>query len=175
MVALISCEEINGMPSSSAIAGACGVPLRRLGLGDIRAQHVLKTNVVRPANFKGKSNARAYGRPVIFGTTRKDDVLSLVRSASLQTEQQCETEAGGIGNDRAFSWRQNWYPIAFIQDVPIGLPYKFMLFDEPMVVFMKEEEDLSPSCFVDRCPHRRAPLSEGALTEDGDVMCAYHG
>ena len=86
-----------------------------------------------------------------------------------------KTEAGGIGNDRAFSWRQNWYPIAFIQDVPIGLPYKFTLFDEPMVVFMKEEEDLSPSCFVDRCPHRRAPLSEGALTEDGDVMCAYHG
>mmetsp|Transcript_21137 Transcript_21137/g.53240 ORF Transcript_21137/g.53240 Transcript_21137/m.53240 type:complete len:501 (-) Transcript_21137:434-1936(-) len=32
-----------------------------------------------------------------------------------------------------------------------------------------------PLCFVDRCPHRRAPLSDGALTEDGTVMCSYHG
>ena len=28
---------------------------------------------------------------------------------------------------------------------------------------------------VDRCPHRAAALSEGLLTPDGLIQCAYHG
>lgn len=65
------------------------------------------------------------------------------------------------------------------QDIPRGLPYKFTLFDEPMVLFLPVEAEggsaEEPLCFVDRCPHRRAPLSDGALTEDGTVMwCAAH-
>jgi phenylpropionate dioxygenase-like ring-hydroxylating dioxygenase large terminal subunit len=28
--------------------------------------------------------------------------------------------------------------------------------------------------FADRCPHRRAPLSAGAV-EDGEIRCGYHG
>jgi nitrite reductase/ring-hydroxylating ferredoxin subunit len=27
----------------------------------------------------------------------------------------------------------------------------------------------------DRCPHRRAPLSLGRITADGDIQCGYHG
>ena len=28
--------------------------------------------------------------------------------------------------------------------------------------------------FADRCPHRLAPLSEGRIEPDGNLMCAYH-
>jgi phenylpropionate dioxygenase-like ring-hydroxylating dioxygenase large terminal subunit len=61
-----------------------------------------------------------------------------------------------------------WRPAA-LQDIPKGLPYKFTLFDEPMVAFLPEDGS-APLCFVDRCPHRRAPLSDGALMEDGTIM-----
>jgi phenylpropionate dioxygenase-like ring-hydroxylating dioxygenase large terminal subunit len=29
--------------------------------------------------------------------------------------------------------------------------------------------------FLDRCPHRGAPLSRGQITEDGCLECPYHG
>ena len=186
-----SAARRNGMASSISPSGACGVPfmrsLDRRRRGDIRGVTVqnVKTELVRhhPTHFKAKSSGSRIivslaSRPaILFGTTSRKDALSVAvrSSAPLQPEPRETEDDRIIGNSRAFNWRQNWYPIAFIQDVPIGLPYKFTLFDEPMVVFMREEGDLSPGCFVDRCPHRRAPLSEGALTEDGDVMCAYHG
>jgi len=88
-----------------------------------------------------------------------------------------DSEASAVAPD--FDWRKQWYPIAFEEDIPRGLPYKFTLFDEPMVLFLPVEAEggsaEEPLCFVDRCPHRRAPLSDGALTEDGTVMCSYHG
>jgi nitrite reductase/ring-hydroxylating ferredoxin subunit len=28
---------------------------------------------------------------------------------------------------------------------------------------------------VDRCPHQKFPLSEGELTRDGAIVCAWHG
>ena len=29
--------------------------------------------------------------------------------------------------------------------------------------------------FVDECPHRRVPLSEGRVEDDGSLLCSYHG
>lgn len=29
--------------------------------------------------------------------------------------------------------------------------------------------------FVDECPHRRVPLSEGRIEDDGSLLCSYHG
>eukprot|EP00951_Prasinocladus_malaysianus_P016866 scaffold132088_cov23-Prasinocladus_malaysianus.AAC.1 len=57
-------------------------------------------------------------------------------------------------------------------DLKVGVPYKFTLFDEPCVLF-KRQEGKEPVCFVDRCPHRMAPLSQGVLMDTGEVMCAY--
>lgn len=76
-----------------------------------------------------------------------------------------EAEAG-------FNWRNCWYPVTFLQDLPKDRPYSFSLYDEPFVLFTNKEGKLS--CVTDRCPHRAARLSDGQII-DGKLECLYHG
>jgi phenylpropionate dioxygenase-like ring-hydroxylating dioxygenase large terminal subunit len=71
-----------------------------------------------------------------------------------------------------FNWRQCWYPVCFLQDLPANRPYSFSLYDEPFVLFRNKDGQLV--CLTDRCPHRAAKLSEGQ-TIDGKIECLYHG
>ena len=45
--------------------------------------------------------------------------------------------------------------------------------ETPYVLF--RDGDGQPRCLRDRCAHRFAPLSEGRVTDDGQVRCGYHG
>jgi vanillate O-demethylase monooxygenase subunit len=66
--------------------------------------------------------------------------------------------------------RRCWHPVARSNEVS-GEPYRAVLLGEPLVVFRTAGK---VACFVDRCPHRRSPLSLG--TCDGETLrCAYHG
>jgi len=73
-----------------------------------------------------------------------------------------------------FSWRKQWYPIAFESLTSKEKPFAFTLLGTKLVVwfdFVKGEW-----CAVsDRCPHRLAPLSEGRIDSRGRVECPYHG
>ncbi|MUG97785.1 Rieske 2Fe-2S domain-containing protein [Scytonema sp. UIC 10036] len=71
-----------------------------------------------------------------------------------------------------FNWKQCWYPVCFLQDLPKNLPYSFSLYDEPLVLFKDREGNLV--CLTDRCPHRAAKLSDGQII-DGKIECLYHG
>ncbi|BAZ51392.1 Rieske [2Fe-2S] domain-containing protein [Nostoc sp. NIES-4103] len=71
-----------------------------------------------------------------------------------------------------FNWRQCWYPVCFLQDLPAKRPYSFSLYDEPLVLFRDQQGQLV--CLSDRCPHRAAKLSDGQLI-DGKIECLYHG
>ena len=51
-------------------------------------------------------------------------------------------------------------------------PYAYSVFDEPIVLWHDGE---TLQCAVDRCPHRLAALSEGAVEPDGTLRCFYHG
>lgn len=67
--------------------------------------------------------------------------------------------------------RNTWYVAAWDQEIsrkPIG----FVLLDEPVVLFRKE--DNAPVALEDRCAHRRLPLSKGYLDKD-KIVCGYHG
>ncbi|GAX39199.1 Rieske [2Fe-2S] domain-containing protein [Tolypothrix sp. NIES-4075] len=83
------------------------------------------------------------------------------KQTSLQPEQNQE-----------FDWRQCWYPVCFVQDLPKNQPYSFSLYDEPFVLFRDQDGKLV--CLVDRCPHRAAKFSDGQIT-DGKIECLYHG
>ncbi len=74
--------------------------------------------------------------------------------------------------DSAFNWKNCWYPIAFLQDLPKDQPYRFSLYDEPFVLFRNSDGKLA--CLTDRCPHRAARLSDGQII-DGKIECLYHG
>ncbi|MEH2233204.1 MAG: Rieske 2Fe-2S domain-containing protein [Nostoc sp.] len=71
-----------------------------------------------------------------------------------------------------FNWRQCWYPVTFVKDLPANRPHSFSLYDEPLVLFKDKDGQLI--CLADRCPHRTAKLSEGQII-DGKIECLYHG
>ncbi len=74
--------------------------------------------------------------------------------------------------DQEFNWRNCWYPVTFIQDLPKNYPYSFSLYDEPLVLFRNKDGELI--CLADLCPHRAAKLSDGQII-DGKIECLYHG
>lgn len=67
--------------------------------------------------------------------------------------------------------RDHWYVAAAsaeLGDQPLGVT----LFALPVVLFRGKAGE--PVALHDRCPHRAAPLSLGAVNE-GEVVCPYHG
>lgn len=87
-------------------------------------------------------------------------------------EEQAKETALQPEQNQEFNWRQCWYPVCFVQDLPKNRPYSFSLYDEPFVLFRNQDGKLV--CLVDRCPHRAAKLSDGQIT-DGKIECLYHG
>jgi len=79
-----------------------------------------------------------------------------------------------VSEPAAFDWRNQWYPVHFARDLPEGQPQRVYIFDEPIVV-LKRPGDEGVVALRDRCPHRAAALSEGRMTPDGPLQCAYHG
>lgn len=64
-----------------------------------------------------------------------------------------------------------WWPVALSQSLR-RKPLAVQLFDLPLVLF--RDEHGQPAALPDRCPHRFAPLSGGALHQ-GQIQCPYHG
>ncbi len=77
-----------------------------------------------------------------------------------------------LETEESFDWKNYWYPVTFIQDFENNHPYRFSLFDEPLVLFRDQTGKIG--CVSDRCSHRAAKLSEGQLIE-GKLECLYHG
>src|SRR5688500_4550301 len=67
--------------------------------------------------------------------------------------------------------RRWWYPACRSSDLG-RTPVAISLMDTPLVVFRGAD---GPAVFVDRCPHRNYPLSQGRITADGTLECGYHG
>jgi vanillate O-demethylase monooxygenase subunit len=83
--------------------------------------------------------------------------------------------SNGVGrlNNTHPALRRAWHPVA--RSTEIGEePVRVELLGEPYVVFRAQGEAGEPVAFVDRCPHRLAPLSLGRQ-ENEMLRCAYHG
>ncbi|MBW4434843.1 MAG: Rieske 2Fe-2S domain-containing protein [Pelatocladus maniniholoensis HA4357-MV3] len=65
--------------------------------------------------------------------------------------------------NQEFNWRNCWYPVSFLQDLPKDKPYRFSLYDEPLVLFKNKDGKLG--CIADRCSHRAARLSDGQIID----------
>jgi len=74
-----------------------------------------------------------------------------------------------------FNFFQHWYPILPIEDLATDRPMAATLLEMPLVIW-KPWGKSQYSAFIDRCPHRLAPLSEGRIDERTDQLeCCYHG
>jgi phenylpropionate dioxygenase-like ring-hydroxylating dioxygenase large terminal subunit len=86
--------------------------------------------------------------------------------------QPTTSETASPAGDTQFDWRNCWYPVTFVEDLPRDRPTSFALYDEPLVLFVDGEQKIV--CLRDRCAHRAARLSDGRLV-DGRIECLYHG
>lgn len=74
-----------------------------------------------------------------------------------------------------FNFFQQWYPILPIADLKPDRPLSPRILDTKLVIW-KPRDSSHYSAFLDHCPHRLAPLSEGRIDEKtGHLECCYHG
>ena len=74
-----------------------------------------------------------------------------------------------------FNFWQQWYPLSPVEDLNPQIPTTVTVLGIQLVIWKPQNAD-SYQVFLDRCPHRLAPLSEGKIDEaTGNIMCSYHG
>ena len=74
-----------------------------------------------------------------------------------------------------FAYRRAWYPLSPLEDLDRRRPQAVELLEQRYVIWWSRA-DAAWRVFLDRCPHRLAPLSEGRLDPlSGQLMCSYHG
>lgn len=74
-----------------------------------------------------------------------------------------------------FNFFQHWYPLLPVEDLHPKRPHAVTLLGLRLVIW-KPKSSQTYQVFLDQCPHRLAPLSEGRIDEQtGDLMCSYHG
>jgi phenylpropionate dioxygenase-like ring-hydroxylating dioxygenase large terminal subunit len=73
----------------------------------------------------------------------------------------------------SFQWHQQWYPVAVVEFLDPTKPHALQLLGKNVVLWRDGQDRWR--CFEDACPHRLAPLSEGRIEADGNLLCAYHG
>lgn len=71
-------------------------------------------------------------------------------------------------------FRNQWYAVAPLADLPQDRPYGIELFNTPLVVFFDRIQK-TWNCILDQCKHRCATLSCGTVSADGTLTCFYHG
>jgi len=74
-----------------------------------------------------------------------------------------------------FNFFQHWYPLSPVEDLDPKQPTPVTLLGLRLVIW-KPPSSPTYRVFVDQCPHRLAPLSEGRVDEKtGNLVCSYHG
>ncbi|MCG9889454.1 MAG: Rieske 2Fe-2S domain-containing protein [Thermosynechococcaceae cyanobacterium MS004] len=111
------------------------------------------------------------------------DLLSVIPLASADGVQHAEgfaadavpqsLPAGGPDPAR-FDWAEAWHPLALVQDLDRQKPTAFTLLGQDLVIWW-EPTAQAWRVMVDQCPHRLARLSEGRISEAGQLECPYHG
>ncbi|MFB2836406.1 Rieske 2Fe-2S domain-containing protein [Floridanema evergladense] len=74
-----------------------------------------------------------------------------------------------------FNFFQQWYPLSPIEDLDPNQPTPVTVLGLRLVIWQPKLSETF-RVFLDQCPHRLAPLSEGKVDEKtGNLMCSYHG
>ncbi|KAG2484744.1 hypothetical protein HYH03_016491 [Edaphochlamys debaryana] len=139
---------------------------------------------VNPLNAAAAASAAGAGAGARAGMPR----VTLVNAASVLTAtaptqsgtvpeeptQPLEATSSGAGAERErFDWFAQWWPVAPVELMDASRPHPFTLLGQDLVLWRDGSGQWR--AFRDACPHRMAPLSEGRIEKDGQLLCAYHG
>ena len=107
------------------------------------------------------------------GATRPN-MRTAIRQGTRPSMQAVAVPSVKASFDGAFSWKQQWYPLAFAKVTDKTIPHRLEIFGEPLVLWWDHAAEVWAT-MTDACPHRLAPLSEGRIDEEGHIECPYHG
>ncbi len=85
-----------------------------------------------------------------------------------------EPLAAGGPDPQRFDWAEAWHPVSYLSDLATDKPTPITMLGEDLVIWW-EPSAQTWRVFADRCPHRLARLSEGRISEAGQLECPYHG
>eukprot|EP00210_Caulerpa_lentillifera_P001760 g1690.t1 len=74
--------------------------------------------------------------------------------------------------EKKFNWFKNWWAVQVVDDLETDRPNKIQLLNKDYIVWKGHNGDWI--AMDDECPHRLAPLSEGRIEKDGNLLCSYH-
>ncbi|GLC51286.1 hypothetical protein PLESTB_000486100 [Pleodorina starrii] len=81
--------------------------------------------------------------------------------------------SGSRFEEGQFVWTRHWWPLMPVSYLRTDRPNPITLLGIPLVIWRDGVGEWR--VFLDRCPHRLVPLSEGRIEADGSLSCAYHG
>ena len=97
----------------------------------------------------------------------------LIQRRSIKTLQRIINGKSSTDND--FRWDRHWYPVHIVKDIEVDKPTKVTLLERDYVLW-KQSGSNEITAFLDQCPHRLVPLSEGRIEKSrNSLQCAYHG
>ncbi|RZM76510.1 aromatic ring-hydroxylating dioxygenase subunit alpha [Leptolyngbya iicbica] len=99
--------------------------------------------------------------------------MTVTQDAAKPDQIPTTLPAGGPDAEH-FDWAEAWYPVHYVEDLDKTRPTRFTLLEQDLVIWWDPNAD-NWRVFVDQCPHRLAPLSEGRVNEAGLLECPYHG
>eukprot|EP00210_Caulerpa_lentillifera_P001779 g1709.t1 len=74
--------------------------------------------------------------------------------------------------DEKFNWFKNWWAVQVVDNLETDRPNKIQLLNKDYIVWKGHSGNWI--AMDDECPHRMAPLSEGRIEKDGNLLCSYH-
>lgn len=74
--------------------------------------------------------------------------------------------------DEKFNWFKNWWVVQIVDNLETDRPNKIQLLNKDFIVWKGHSGEWI--AMDDECPHRMAPLSEGRIEDDGNLLCSYY-
>ncbi|KIZ07245.1 pheophorbide a oxygenase [Monoraphidium neglectum] len=131
---------------------------------------------MRNALGSGGMKCETARRPAISG-----DVAALAASAPAggDVDQRGGLDAAPKSERQrpSYDYFAEWWPVAFTADLDKEQLHRFMLLGQPLVIWWDAAGAGGGAwrAFLDVCPHRLVPLSEGRVNSAGRLECPYHG
>lgn len=112
-----------------------------------------------------------------------------LRSSTLDAPPAVFIEEEPEDDSERFDWFKAWYPVVPVEILDKEKPHRFQLLGQDIVVWndgpveggLFGPKSKNPTrmegtwrAFLDECPHRKVPLSEGRVENDGTLLCSYH-
>lgn len=146
--------------------------MRKAGLQSARCPHHAAWSCARAPFCTGRSmirpiqSLRKTARSCKFGKTSATYTVN--RDGATQTTPP---ETMPKVTPDVLDWNKQWYPVHASKDLDPAKPHSITVLGKNLVLWSSKGQW---KAFVDLCPHRQVPLSEGRV-HDGTLECAYHG